>query len=108
MRLPTIAALMTLSLTAHVLPVLATDQAPLITERQQRQEARIRAGVESGQLTRDEAAVLIARQKSIKARRRAMAADGRLNKSERTVLRYEQQAAQRALRQERHDAEYAN
>ncbi|MGE0383162.1 MAG: hypothetical protein AB7Q97_00425 [Gammaproteobacteria bacterium] len=106
MRAKTIPVVTALLLATQVVPALAEDKAPLITKRQQRQEARIHAGVQSGQLTRDESDALMARQRSIKSRRRAMAADGTLNKSERTVLRYEQQAAKRAIQREMNDTEH--
>ncbi|MGE0337277.1 MAG: hypothetical protein AB7Q76_18455 [Gammaproteobacteria bacterium] len=93
-----------LLLATHVVPASGEDKAPLITKRQQRQEARIRDGMRSGALSSEESASLMARQRAIKVRRRAMAADGKLNRSERTLLRHEQQAANRDIQRAMNDS----
>lgn len=81
----------------------AEDMAPRVTERQQRQQAQIRQGVASGQLTPQEAEALQDQQRAIIARRRNLEADGKLTKQERKLLRYEQQSARNALRSKKAD-----
>ena len=87
--------------------VTAQTATPVVTERQQSQNARINQGVASGQLTRNEAAKLRAQQRAIKAEKKAFKADGKVTAAERAKLRADQNRASRNIYNKKHNAKKA-
>jgi len=74
-----------------------------IDARQARQRARIRNGVESGQLTRREATRLRGDQRTIRRQERRARADGVVTPRERAQLYRHQKRASRHINTQRHD-----
>ena len=87
--------------------VTAQTATPVVTERQQSQNARINQGVASGQLTRNETAKLRAQQRAIKAEKKAFKADGKVTAAERAKLRADQNRASRNIYNKKHNAKKA-
>ena len=87
--------------------VTAQTATPMVTERQQSQNARINQGVASGQLTRNETAKLRAQQRAIKAEKKAFKADGKVTAAERAKLRADQNRASRNIYNKKHNAKKA-
>ena len=87
--------------------VTAQTATPVVTERQQSQNARIYQGVASGQLTRNETAKLRAQQRAIKAEKKAFKADGKVTAAERAKLRADQNRASRNIYNKKHNAKKA-
>jgi uncharacterized membrane protein YebE (DUF533 family) len=85
--------------------VLGQTATPVVTERQQNQKERIRAGVKSGELTPREAAKLRAEQRGIKAEKQMAKADGHVTAAERAKLRRDQNRASRDIYRQKHDAQ---
>lgn len=99
MKAPVLLAAVALSLLASLgasaqqSPTRATDQ------------ARIRQGVRSGQLTRTEAARAQAQQADARQARQAARADGVVTPAERRGVRHEERQADRVLYRQKHDAQ---
>jgi hypothetical protein len=74
-----------------------------VNVRQHRQSARIRQGVQSGELTRREARRLANEQRTIRKEERAYRADGRLDRVERRDLQQDLNQASRHIRTQKHD-----
>ena len=87
--------------------VTAQTATPVVTERQQSQNARINQGVASGQLTPNETAKLRAQQRAIKAEKKAFKADGKVTAAERAKLRADQNRASRNIYNKKHNAKKA-
>ena len=82
----------------------AQNRRPSINRIEHRQQARIRQGVRSGELTRAEAARLRSEQARIRQQERINRADGRgLNLQERRRLNQEQRQAGRHIYRQTHD-----
>ena len=87
--------------------VTAQTATPVVTERQQSQQARINQGVASGELTRKESVKLQAQQRAIKAEKKAFKADGKVTAAERAKLRADQNRASRNIYNKKHNAKKA-
>ena len=74
-----------------------------IDAREARQDARISAGIASGQLTRCEAARLTARESRIEASEARYRASGGLQPAERRNLERRLNSASRDIHEQRHD-----
>lgn len=74
-----------------------------IEQRQQRQMQRIRAGIDSGQLSRHEARDLLREQRQIEHAQRRYLADGRLSRDEWIHLDRMLDHAAVNIREEKHD-----
>ncbi len=88
--------------------VISQTQTPVISKREHRQQARIRQGVKSGELTRGEARRLEARERKIRADKKAAKADGKVTPAERRKLNREQNRASRKIYRLKHNARTAN
>jgi len=88
--------------------VLSTTMAPagVIHRRQKHQQARIRQGVRSGELTPEEAAKLKAEEQKVQADREKAAADGKVTGKERRTIRHEQNQASRDIVRKKHNRQY--
>ena len=95
---------------AACLPVVAfaDNRDTGVNGREHNQQARIRDGVCSCELTNDEMRELRSDQKSIGQEARAYKSDGKLTRAERTDLHQDRNAASRNLYAEKHDAERRN
>ena len=102
MKIKRIAAFI-LGLTLAALAVSTPMEASRVNVRQRRQDARIAAGVRTGQLTRREAARLSARQAVLAHDERIMRLDG-LSRRERRALEHRQDRLSRGIYHQRHDA----
>ena len=76
---------------------------PGINKRQLRQQARIRQGVRSGELTPSEAKNLEKREAKIQADKKAAKADGKVTPQERKKLNRELNRTNRAIRRKKHN-----
>lgn len=91
--------------------VAASAQAvmPGINARQHSEQARVRQGVHSGQLTRPEAARLKAREAGIRQNKRAARAGGVVTRDERHDIRHDirqdERRASRAIYHQKHDGQ---
>ena len=93
-------ALLSLSYSAS-----AQTATPGITARQRSEQARIRQGVRSGELTPAEAARLHAREADIRQDKRAAKADGVVTPGERHEIRKDENQASRAIYRQKHDGQ---
>ncbi|MCI1186596.1 hypothetical protein MON38_04140 [Hymenobacter sp. DH14] len=98
------------SLAAFALLVAASSASaqtatPGVTVRQRHEQARIRQGVRSGELTRTEAARLKGREIEIRQDKRAAKADGVVTRDERQDLRKDERQASRAIYRQKHDGQ---
>lgn len=82
---------------------LAGDRDPGVNHRQHNQQARIKEGVKSGELTRREVRRLEAEQRAIRREERAYKADGQLTARERADLHRDLNAASRDIYRQKHD-----
>lgn len=98
-----------LAAAAALLLVATTAQAqtrtPRVTNRQNRQEARIYRGEANGSLTPREAARLQGREAGLQAEKRAMKADGVVTAQERQDLRRTENRDSRAIYRQKHDGQ---
>lgn len=78
---------------------------PGVNHRQHHQDARIKQGVKSGELTREEAQGLRQDRREIRQKEHAYKADGTLTKEERKDLHHDLNASSKEIYQEKHDAE---
>jgi len=76
---------------------------PRITKRQLRQQARIKQGVKSGELTKGEARRLEKEQAKIQQDKKDTKADGTVTPAERNKIRHEQNKANRDIRRLKHN-----
>lgn len=91
-----------------VAPVFAQGTAtPNVTKRQERQQARIAAGVNSGALTAHETANLERREAKIESDKEAAKADGVVTKQERVKLQAEENRASKKIYNKKHNARVA-
>ena len=77
---------------------------PGVNRRQANQAARIRAGVQSGELTHDEAEGLRGEIRAIRHEERAMKSDGTLTAAERAKLQSDLDKSSADIHAEKHDA----
>jgi len=96
------AALSLLSVTYSASAQTAT---PDITARQHNEQARIRQGVRSGELTRAEAARLKGREAEIRQDKREAKADGVVTRDERQDIRKDERQTSRAIYRQKHDGQ---
>ena len=83
----------------------AQTATPGLDARQRNEQARIRQGVRSGELTRPEAAHLKARETDIRADNRAARANGVVTRDERQDIRQDERRTSRAIYRQKHDAQ---
>lgn len=83
----------------------AQDNTPVVDKRQHRQQARIKQGVASGEVTRPEAARLKAEQRSVRRSERRAKADGQVTGRERAKLNRKQNRVSRDVRRQKHDGQ---
>ena len=86
----------------------AAKATPVVTRRQVRQQARIKQGVKSGELTKKEAAQLEHEQGKIRRTKRRAKADGVVTRKERAHLQHEQNKASRDIYRKKHNAQTQN
>jgi uncharacterized protein HemX len=82
-----------------------TAKTPVVTERQVNQQARIKQGVDSGELNRREAARLEAEQAKIQAEKKTAKTDGKVTPRERAKIQHDQNKARRRIAIQKHDAQ---
>lgn len=85
-------------------PAQPTPKTPRITKRQINQQARIRQGVKSGELTKGETRVLEKEQAKIQHDKKVAKADGKVTPQERRKIRREQNKASRDIKDLKHNA----
>ncbi|MBC8084266.1 MAG: hypothetical protein H7Z21_13760 [Hymenobacter sp.] len=83
----------------------AQTVAPKVAPRANNDQARIRQGVRSGELTRNEAARAQAQQADARQARQGARADGVVTPVERREIRHEEKQADRVLYKQKHDAQ---
>lgn len=88
---------------AQTPPPAAAASTPGVDQREQRQNARIRQGVESGTLTRREARRLQAEQNAIDRAEAKAKSDGKVTRAERARLHHMQDHASRDIARQKHD-----
>lgn len=94
--------------TLFAIPVFAQNtNTPNIDKRQERQQKRVAAGVNSGALTAQETANLEKREAKIEADKQAAKADGNVSKEERAKLQREENRASKKIYQKKHNARTA-
>jgi hypothetical protein len=81
----------------------AQAQTPVVNQRQRNQQARIRQGVKSGELTRGEAGRLEAQQGKIERDKMIAKSDGKVTPKERRHLRREENRASRHIYRLKHN-----
>lgn len=87
------------------LSVSAQTATPRVTKRQVQQQARIKDGVKSGELTRREARKLERQQAKIAVDKAKAKSDGVVTPAERRKLTREQNRASKRIYHEKHDAQ---
>jgi hypothetical protein len=93
-----------LALAAFGLAAAGSAEAGTINHREHRQSARIREGVQSGELTRRETRRLVGQQAHIRAEEyRYRHNDGELGPRERADLRHDENRASRSIYRQKHD-----
>ena len=94
--------------TLFAIPVFAqSTNTPNIDKRQERQQKRIAAGVNTGALTAQETTNLEKREAKIDADKQAAKADGNVSKEERAKLQREENRASKKIYQKKHNAKTA-
>ena len=78
---------------------------PALDQRQENQAARIRQGVQSGELTRPEARRMVHGQRELRRDERAAKADGVVTARERAQLQREANQQSRRIYRQKHDAQ---
>jgi len=84
---------------------LAQTVTPNLNQRQRNERARIKQGVNSGELNRAEAARLHTREAQIQQEKKAAKADGVVTPDERQAVRQDQRQASRAIYRQKHDGQ---
>lgn len=97
-------AILALALSAQV---ISQTKTPVIDKRERNQQARIKAGVNSGALTPREAKRLEVQQGKIKADEMVAKSDGKVTPAERRHLTREQNRASRTIYRKKHNARTA-
>ena len=105
MKKASFSALATLALLSISYSASAQTATPGITARQHHEQARIRQGVRSGELTRIEAAHLEGRETEIRQDKREAKADGVVTRDERQDIRKDERQTSRAIYRQKHDAQ---
>lgn len=91
--------------TLFAIPVFAqTSATPNIDQRQENQQKRIAAGVNSGALTAKETVSLKKREAKIETDKQAAKADGHVTKQERAKLQREENRASKQIYAKKHNA----
>ncbi len=90
-------------LVAMVAGIAEAQQTPRVDQRQHAQRARVRQGINSGEVTRPEAARLRAEQRHIRRSERRAKADGEVTAQERVRLHQRQNKVSRDIRRQKHD-----
>jgi hypothetical protein len=85
--------------------VIKAQSIPVVDERQQIQRARIREGVQSGEVTRPEARRLRTEQRHVRRTERRAKSDGEVTPQERTKIQRKQNRVSRDIRRQKHDAQ---
>ena len=80
-----------------------STKTPGVTKRQIRQQARIKQGVKSGELTRGEAARLEAREAKIQHDKKVAKSDGQVTPAERRKLQREENRASHKIYKLKHN-----
>jgi hypothetical protein len=83
----------------------AGDRDPRVNARQQNQQARIRQGVRSGELTGHEARKLEHEERGVRKEERQDKADGQLTAAERKDLHQDLNKASRDIYAQKHDGQ---
>ena len=86
----------------------ARVKTPVVNERQHNQQARIRQGIKSGELTRREAVRLEKQEARIRVNERFAKADGKVTAAERARLQKEQKKASQNIHDQKHDSQDRN
>lgn len=81
----------------------AQTRTPVINERQEHQQHRIKQGVRSGELTRHETRNLERREGRIQRDKRIAKADGRVTPMERRHIRHEENRTSAAIYRDKHN-----
>lgn len=84
---------------------MAKTVTPSINQRQRNERARVKQGVNRGELNRAEAARLHAREAQVQQENRAAKADGVVTPAERQAVRQDQRQASRAIYRQKHDGQ---
>ena len=84
---------------------LAQSKTPVATERQVNQQARIKQGVNSGELNRRETARPEAEQAKIQAEKKIAKADGKVTPRERAKIQHDQNKASHRIAIQKHDVQ---
>ena len=105
MNKPLFSALTAVALLTLAHSASAQTATPGINARQHNEQARIRQGVRSGELTRPEAARLRTREADIREDKREAKADGVVTPAERHEIRKDENQASRAIYRQKHDAQ---
>lgn len=85
----------------------AQAEMPKVDQRQDKQQARIGAGVASGQLTPKETVKLEAGQARVENAEKRAEADGTVTKAEKAKLSHLQNKQSRKIKRQKHDAQKA-
>ena len=88
---------------AGIASVAAQTATPAIKETAREERARIKQGVQTGELTKREARQLAAEQAAIRQDVKAAKADGVVTKAERKDIKQEQRQASRRIFKNKHD-----
>ncbi len=80
---------------------------PVVDQRQDRQEKRIEAGVQSGQLTPKETRALERQQTRVRMAEHNAKADGKVTRAERRHLQHMQNRASRHIHRKKHNHQAA-
>lgn len=94
---------MVLFLCSLAVSALAQDKTPVVDQREKNQQARIKEGVKSGELTKRETRRLEAQQGKIKADEMSAKADGKVTNAERRQLKREQNRANKNIYRKKHN-----
>jgi hypothetical protein len=81
----------------------ASKKTPRITHRQVKQQARIKQGVKSGELTKGETIRLEKEQAKIQADKKEAKADGKVTPQERRKIKKEQNKTSRHIKRSKHN-----
>jgi len=103
MKMRTRTFVATLALAAPLLAFAQTDSTRRIDGRQDRQEARIERGEQSGSLTEKEAAKLERGQTHVQNMENRAAADGTVTNKERARIEHAQDVQSKRIYREKHD-----
>ncbi|MBS1201037.1 MAG: hypothetical protein H6R27_1715 [Proteobacteria bacterium] len=83
-------------------PALA-DETPVLDQRQERQQDRIRDGWQSGALTRQETGQLVQGQQRLRAMEHRAGSDGQFTARERARLQHQADVQSRHIYRQKHD-----